>query len=170
MRKSRDPRQFNTNTDGVSTNKRLNLRIKSWRQFYIGGNCSQDGRSLQWHTSFPCKYFYGCEIFRADIWKLSHVHLVSTYRWPTLATVGIHTIVEYLTQAPKITKEVASMNWMFLDAPPDGTVLLVWQPLAQLGTRFATDGYIWADPEQSVSQEYQGYVRCPLFDLESLHL
>jgi len=105
-----------------------------------------------------------------NLWKLSHVHLVSTYRWPTLATVGIDTIVEYLTQAPKITKEVASMNWMFLDAPADGTVLLVWQPLAQLGTRFATDGYIWADPEQSVSQEYRGYVRYPLFDLKSLHL
>ncbi|MCJ1248773.1 hypothetical protein MMC30_005992 [Trapelia coarctata] len=89
---------------------------------------------------------------------LNHVHLVSTYRWPTLSTVSINTIVENLLHAPKITKELASMNWLFLDAPPDGTVILVWQPLAQLGTRFATDGYVWADPEQFVSQEYQGYV------------
>jgi len=97
----------------------------------------------------------------ADILKLNHVHLVSTYPWPTQSTVGINTIVEYLLQAPKITKEISSMNWMFLDAPPDGTVILVWQPLAQLGTRFATDGYVWADPEQFVSQEYQGYVSWP---------
>ena len=63
------------------------------------------------------------------------------------------------------------MNWMYIDAPPDGTVMLVWQPLAQLGTRFASDGYIWADAEQSFSMEARGYVRfcawcfgCPYHD------
>ena len=51
------------------------------------------------------------------------------------------------------------MNWMFLDAPAEGTVMLVWQPLAQLGTRFASDGYVWADGEQAFSQEHGDYVR-----------
>jgi len=51
------------------------------------------------------------------------------------------------------------MNWMFLDAPEDGTVMLVWQPLNQSGTQSATDGYIWADAEQAFSSEVRGYVR-----------
>ena len=68
-------------------------------------------------------------------------------------------MVDYLVKAQQVTKEVAPMNWMFLDAPPDGTVLLVWQPLMQLQTRFASDGYVWADAEQSFCQEYRGYVR-----------
>ena len=57
------------------------------------------------------------------------------------------------------------MNWMFLDAPADGTVMLLWQPLNQLGTRFASDGYVWADPEQAFSQEHRGYVGC--FEIET---
>lgn len=63
------------------------------------------------------------------------------------------------------------MNWMFLDAPPDGSVMLVWQPLNKLGTRFASDGYVWADQEQFMRHPHQGYVcltsakeRIPLAD------
>lgn len=67
--------------------------------------------------------------------------------------------MEYLVNAPRITREVAGMNWMFLDAPPDGTVMLVWQPLSQMGAHAASDGYIWADPEQAFSSESKGYVR-----------
>ena len=50
------------------------------------------------------------------------------------------------------------MNWMFLDAPPDGSVMLVWQPLNKMGTRFASDGYVWADAEQVLRHPHQGYV------------
>ena len=50
------------------------------------------------------------------------------------------------------------MNWMFLNAPADGSVMLVWQPLNQLGTQFASDGYVWADVEQAFSSEAKGYV------------
>ena len=50
------------------------------------------------------------------------------------------------------------MNWMIMDAPPDGSVMLVWQPLNQLGMHFASDGYIWADPEQAFSSDAKGYV------------
>lgn len=55
------------------------------------------------------------------------------------------------------------MNWMFLNAPADGSVMLVWQPLNQLGTQFASDGYVWADVEQAFSSEAKGYV-CDLVD------
>ena len=51
------------------------------------------------------------------------------------------------------------MNWMFLDGPHDGSVLLVWQPLAQLGTKFASDGYVYADAEEVFMHQHRGYVR-----------
>ncbi|MCJ1313963.1 hypothetical protein MMC25_007643 [Agyrium rufum] len=92
---------------------------------------------------------------------LPHVHLVSTYTYPNLSNANIDTIVEYLLSAPKIAREVAAMNWRFLDAPQDGTVMLVWQPLNQLGIRSASDGYVWLDPEQAYNQEHKGYVRNP---------
>ena len=72
--------------------------------------------------------------------------------------LGLDTTVEYLLQAPKITREVSSMVWTFLNAPPDGTVMLVWQP-PSLQTRFASDGYVWGDVEKKYVQEYRGYVR-----------
>ena len=51
------------------------------------------------------------------------------------------------------------MVWQYISAGPnDGTVLLAWQPPA-LGPRFASDGYIWADPEQSYHFETRGLVR-----------
>jgi hypothetical protein len=50
------------------------------------------------------------------------------------------------------------MHWTFLEAPPDGTVMLTWQPLAHLGNNFASDGYVWADAEQAFTFEARGYV------------
>ena len=50
------------------------------------------------------------------------------------------------------------MNWMFLHCPQDGDVMLVWQP-PQMGMAFASDGYIWADPEAAFTSEMRGYVR-----------
>ncbi|MCJ1395415.1 hypothetical protein MMC18_008301 [Xylographa bjoerkii] len=88
---------------------------------------------------------------------LQHIHLVSTYKWATSSRVRIETIMEHLLLAPKIVAEVSAMQWMYLDAPPDNTVLLVWQPQARLGHRFASDGYIWADVESSFKQEFRGY-------------
>lgn len=67
--------------------------------------------------------------------------------------------MNYLLEAPRITREAAGMSWTFLDAPQDGTVMLVWQPLAQMGTGASSDGYLWADPEQAFSSEAKGYVR-----------
>ena len=67
-------------------------------------------------------------------------------------------MVEYLIQAPRIVKEQAPMNWMFLHCPQDGDVMLVWQP-PQMGMAFASDGYIWADPEAAFTSEMRGYVR-----------
>ncbi|EKG21244.1 hypothetical protein MPH_01436 [Macrophomina phaseolina MS6] len=90
---------------------------------------------------------------------LPHVHLISSYRYPTLATLSIEQAVDFLLNAPKIVKDVAPMTWQYFQNPPnDGTVFLEWQPVNQRGNAYASDGYVWADPESSYSYESQrGY-------------
>lgn len=60
-------------------------------------------------------------------------------------------------EAPKIVRDLQPVQWQFLDAPPDGSVLLTWQPMEYLGNNFASDGYVWADAEQSFTSEVRGY-------------
>ena len=86
------------------------------------------------------------------------MHLVSKYRYPLINSITLDTVVGYLTEAPKIIHDIQPVQWQFLDAPQDGSVLLVWQPLEYLETNFASDGYVWADVEQAFSQEIRGYV------------
>ena len=69
-------------------------------------------------------------------------------------------MVGYLTEAPKIVRDVQPMQWQFLDPPADGRLMLVWQPLEYLGTNFASDGYIWGDAEHAFKSEVRGFVRC----------
>lgn len=89
--------------------------------------------------------------------QLPHAHLVSNFRFPYATHLTVDTIVDYLLQAPSITRHTSPMNWTFLDAPPDGTLLLVWQP-TQLGINSASDGYIWADAEHAFSLNAKGCV------------
>ncbi|KAI9761679.1 MAG: hypothetical protein M4579_000913 [Chaenotheca gracillima] len=79
---------------------------------------------------------------------LPHVHLISNFKFPLQAQLGLEQIVDYLLQAPNITRHSAPMTWAFLDAPANGSVLLVWQP-GQLGNQMASDGYVWGDPESA---------------------
>ncbi|KKY27225.1 hypothetical protein UCRPC4_g01208 [Phaeomoniella chlamydospora] len=88
---------------------------------------------------------------------LQHLHLVSKYRYPSVSMLSIETVVNYLLEAPKIVRDVQPMHWTFLDAPADGTVLLIWQPLDYIGTNFATDGYVWADAEHAFNHDAKGY-------------
>ncbi|KAL8831530.1 MAG: hypothetical protein Q9191_000808 [Dirinaria sp. TL-2023a] len=89
--------------------------------------------------------------------QLPHIHLISNQNYPHYATLPLEKVVEYLVQAPQITREFAPMHWQFLDAPADGYSMIVWQP-PQLGTHFATDGYVWAGVEQPFVQEVRGYM------------
>lgn len=61
--------------------------------------------------------------------------------------------------ASAIVSDAKPMVWMFIDNPPDGVTMLLWQPLAKLGIEFASDGYVWADAEQAFSSQVKGYVR-----------
>ena len=86
------------------------------------------------------------------------MHLVSRYRYPLMHMLPTDTVVEYLLSAPKVVRELQTMHWTFLDGPPDGSVMLTWQPLGHLGNNFASDGYVWADVEQAFTFEARGYV------------
>ncbi|KAL8908399.1 MAG: hypothetical protein Q9207_000818 [Kuettlingeria erythrocarpa] len=92
---------------------------------------------------------------------LKHLHLVSNKKYPIYAHIQLDTIADWLLAAPAIVRGVDrgvdGVVWRFLDCPSDGTSMLVWQP-PQMGTEFATDGYIWADAEMAYSSQTKGYV------------
>ena len=85
------------------------------------------------------------------------MHLISKNRYPITNNPSLETIVGYLLEAPKIVRDLQPVQWQYLDAPPDGTVLLAWQPLEYMGTNYASDGYVWADAEQTFKSDVRGY-------------
>ena len=90
--------------------------------------------------------------------QLRHIHLVCNHKYAVMPAPSIEAMVRHLQEAPKITRDISTMTWMALLEPPrDGTLLLVWQP-PQLQTHFASDGYVWADPERAFSQQMRGFV------------
>ncbi|KAK7187359.1 hypothetical protein DPSP01_002487 [Paraphaeosphaeria sporulosa] len=88
---------------------------------------------------------------------LPHIHLVSSYRFPTLPSLQPQQALDYLIKAPEITRNAAPVAWTFFaQPPPDGTALLMWQP-PRMGTHFASDGLIWADAELSYEMNLNGF-------------
>ncbi|KAL2358571.1 hypothetical protein BJ546DRAFT_946096 [Cryomyces antarcticus] len=85
------------------------------------------------------------------------MHLISSFKYPLLPSINLDQVVEYLLHAPKIVKELAPMSWQYMHAPQDGTVLLAWQASGAMEGRFASDGYVWADPEATFAQSIRGY-------------
>ncbi|KAG5928649.1 hypothetical protein E4U42_000255 [Claviceps africana] len=79
---------------------------------------------------------------------MPHVHLVSSYRYPTMPRLDINEVTKWLMTAPQVARDLAPFFWTYLDKPADGTIILTWQPLQRLATNFATDGFVWAPPEQ----------------------
>lgn len=89
---------------------------------------------------------------------LPHIWLVSKSRYPVINNPSLDSIVSYLTDAPKIVRDLQPMQWQILDAPQDGSIMLVWQPLEYLGTNAASDGYVYADAEQYFESKVRGFV------------
>ncbi|KAF5582568.1 hypothetical protein FPCIR_9417 [Fusarium pseudocircinatum] len=79
---------------------------------------------------------------------MPHVHLISSFRYPVMPRLDLNEVAKWLMAAPQVARDRAPFFWTYLDKPTDGTILLTWQPLQRLGTNFATDGYVWAPPEQ----------------------
>lgn len=49
--------------------------------------------------------------------------------------------------------ELHAVKWTYLNAPPEGALLLVWQNHSD----FASDGYVYRSPEQSFGMGVKGY-------------
>ncbi|KAI9725563.1 MAG: hypothetical protein M1828_003051 [Chrysothrix sp. TS-e1954] len=89
---------------------------------------------------------------------LNHVHLISTARYPfEPRQLSIDKAFASLYQAPRIVKEQSPVAWQYLDPPRDGTLFLAWQPLMQNENTYASDGYVWAEPESVYHQAFNGY-------------
>lgn len=93
---------------------------------------------------------------------MSHVHLVSSFRYPNVSRLDLNEVAKWLMSAPQIARQQSPVFWTYLDKPPDGTVLLTWQPLQRLNVTFATDGYIWAPPEQVYKHDLGNGLVCSL--------
>ena len=72
----------------------------------------------------------------------THVHLLSTYRFPNLPALHPDKVAEWLLGAPKIARGSNPFYWTYLDRPVDNSIYLIWQSLS-LGSDFPSDGYIW---------------------------
>lgn len=94
----------------------------------------------------------------ADRRQLPYIHLTSTQRFPQLGQLTEDQAVDYLLQAPRIVRDMAPMVWQIINPPPDGTLFLTWQP-PNLRKHMASDGYVWADPENTFHFERHGFVR-----------
>ncbi|KAF7563496.1 hypothetical protein G7046_g648 [Stylonectria norvegica] len=79
---------------------------------------------------------------------MPHVHLISSFRYPAMPRLDLTEVAKWLMNAPQVARDRAPFFWTYLDKPTDGTILLTWQPLQRLGENFATDGFVWAPPEQ----------------------
>jgi hypothetical protein len=78
-----------------------------------------------------------------------------------MARLDLNEVAKWLIGAPQITRDKAPFAWTYLDKPADGTILLTWQPLQRLNTNFATDGFVWAPPEQIYKHDLgNGLVCC----------
>jgi hypothetical protein len=85
--------------------------------------------------------------------------LVSSYRFPTLPGLQPAQALEYLIKGPQITRDTSPVAWTYFPSPPpDGTVILTWQP-PRMGTMLASDGMVWADAESAYDMNVRGYVR-----------
>jgi hypothetical protein len=86
------------------------------------------------------------------------MHLISSFRYPIQAHLNPEEALNSLLQAPRIVNEMSPMAWTYFNqAPSDGQLFLAWQP-PRMQRSFATDGYIWADPEAQFHQDIKGYV------------
>ncbi|CAO2654260.1 Nn.00g109930.m01.CDS01 [Neocucurbitaria sp. VM-36] len=88
---------------------------------------------------------------------LAHVHLISSYRFPTLPSLQPAQALEYLIKGPQIVRDTSPVAWTYFASPPqDGTVILTWQP-PRMQTHFASDGMVWADAETAYDMNVRGY-------------
>lgn len=88
---------------------------------------------------------------------LGHLHCLSKMPYPPVATLAVEMVGELLLKGPAAAQQYP-FQWTMLDTPVDGSLFLVWVP-PLLSTACASDGFVWADPDQGFSMELpKGYV------------
>lgn len=85
---------------------------------------------------------------RIDPVLLNHLHLISSFAYPKYQQLSLQQIIQFLAQAPEIVNAGRPVSWTYLGVPPeDGTIFLEYVS-AMRAHHFATDGYVWLDPER----------------------
>lgn len=94
---------------------------------------------------------------------LKHVHLLSAQQFPQQAnSLSLDLVLEHLGNAPRIVTSSKPVSWQYITPPSDGTLFLAWQPTNHLGNTFASDGYVFPEPETVLHQLCRGYVSLAL--------
>ncbi|KAH7118958.1 hypothetical protein B0J11DRAFT_560654 [Dendryphion nanum] len=99
-----------------------------------------------------------------------HVHLVSIYRFAQSPSLQPQQALDYLLKGPAIVKDTAPVAWTYFQSPPpDGTILLTWQPPRMPQEFFASDGLVWADNEVRYEMSIRGYTLQVLIHKSGFH-
>lgn len=85
------------------------------------------------------------------------MHLISSHRLPLSGQLGLDGAYRYLLDAPQMVKQLSPMSWTYVSTPQDGTMWLEWLSPDRNNDRFPSDGYVWADPEQTFRQNVGGF-------------
>jgi hypothetical protein len=81
------------------------------------------------------------------------LHLISSFQYPKVQHLQLQDIIRFLSQAPQIVNEARPVSWTYLGIPPeDGVLFLEWIPIVRSQV-FASDGYVWGDPERGHEKE-----------------
>ncbi|KAI5797873.1 hypothetical protein DFH27DRAFT_92689 [Peziza echinospora] len=87
---------------------------------------------------------------------LGHLHCLSKMSYAPVASISVELVGDLLLKAPLAAQQYP-FTWTMLDTPPEGSLFLVWVP-PMLNGGCASDGFVWADPDQGYSMELpKGY-------------
>lgn len=90
---------------------------------------------------------------------LHHLHALCVIKYPLHQSLQPELLVEMLLKTPTVVQQYP-FAWSMIEPPPPGSLMLSWHPPA-MGTSCASDGYVWADPENVHTVDVKGYVCLP---------
>lgn len=93
---------------------------------------------------------------------LYHFSAVSQFKYAPQGMLPTQMVLDLLLKAPAVAQQYPFV-WTMLDAPQEGSVLLVW---ISPSTTPATDGCVWLEQEHFFSAEEKGYVSIDFFGLD----
>lgn len=91
---------------------------------------------------------------------LHHLHALCVMKYPLYQSLQPELLVDMLLKTPVVVQQYP-FAWSMIEPPPPGSLMLSWHPPA-MGTSCASDGYVWADPENVHTVDVKGYVCSPV--------